>query len=195
MSEAVRVPRAAAVLALAVAVGGCAAPSKTATQTANAKSPEEADPVFLYQRGRDFGARGDLVRAEQYFAAALAAGGDENTIMPELLRVCVASRHYRLASEYAETALARHPTNARLRFLAGALGVTLGDTVRARERLERAAHELVDNAEIQFAVAVFFRDEMSDRVAADAYFREYLRLAPEGQHAEEARASMMERVQ
>ena len=33
-----------------------------------------------------------------------------------------------------------------------------------------------------------------DRVAADGYFREYLRLAPKGEHVAEARGSLMERV-
>jgi hypothetical protein len=36
---------------------------------------------------------------------------------------------------------------------------------------------------------------MHDRAEADPYFREYLRLAPTGEHAAEARGSIMERVQ
>jgi tetratricopeptide (TPR) repeat protein len=172
---------------------GCAASRKP--EKVVVPVPEDHDPVALLERGKAYASIGDLVRAEQYLTAALAWGGDENVILPALLRVCVAARHYRLASEYAENALTRNPKNAHLRFLAGALYVSIGDPVRARQRLEEAARDLAGNPEVQFSVAVFFRDELSDKVGADPYFREYLRIAPTGAHAVEARASLMERVE
>ena len=70
---------------------------------------ERPDAHALVQAARRYAAAGDMVRAEQYFSAALSSGADERAVIPELLRVCVASQHYRLATEYAEAALARHP--------------------------------------------------------------------------------------
>jgi tetratricopeptide (TPR) repeat protein len=178
--------------ALALGFSGCA-PVATAKSTATL--PEDKDPVYLFEHGKRFAMMGDTVRAEQYLSAAIAAGADENKVTPIFLHVCVAARHYRLAIEYADAALARHPDNAKLRFLAGALHKDIGEPARAREYLEEAARQLRDDAEVQFAVAVFFRDDLKDTVAADPYFREYLRISPQGTHAEEARVSLMVRLQ
>jgi tetratricopeptide (TPR) repeat protein len=176
-------------------VAGCASSSdrKPAPNTANAP-PEDKDPRLLFERGRAFAEAGDLVRAEQYLGAALKAGADERAVVPVLLRVCIAARHYRYASEVAELTLARMPDDPRLRLVVGALYVQIGNPGLAREHLERAARELATDADVQFAVGVVFRDDLADRAAADRYFREYLRLQPNGGHAAEARASVMERV-
>ena len=175
------------VLALA-----CAAPPPAKTASG---LPEDKDPRTLFERGKRFAMAGDTVRAEQYLGAALAAGADEKAVLPVFLHVCVAAHHYRLGVEYADASLARHPDDSRLRFLTGALHVSVGEPGRAREYLEQAAHELKDDADVQFAVAVYFRDDLADKIAADPYFREYLRLSPKGAHAEEARVSVMVRVQ
>jgi tetratricopeptide (TPR) repeat protein len=116
-------------------------------------------------------------------------------VVPELVAVCVTAEHYRLAADYAERALSHNPRNARLRFLVAALYLSIGDRPRARDAFERSARDLPDDAAVQFAVAVFFRDEMSDPFTADVHFRDYLRLEPHGPHAEEARASLVEHVQ
>jgi len=176
----------------ALLAAGCAARAPAARVST---LPEDRDPAFLVDQGKRFASIGDTVRAEQYLAAAMRAGADETVVMPVFLRVCVAAKHYRLAVEYADAALARHPADARLRFLTGALHVSVGEPARARDYLEEAARQLRDDADVQFSVAVFFRDDLSDKVAADPYFREYLRLSPKGAHAEEARVSLMVRVQ
>jgi len=182
----------AVVAVVSLCVLACtAAPKPRAT----AQLPEDKDPVYLFEHGKRFAMMGDTVRAEQYLSAALAAGADESKVTPIFLHVCVAARHYRLAIEYADAALARHPDNAKLRFLTGALHKDVGEPARAREYLEEAARQLKNDAEVQFAVAVFFRDDMKDQIAADPYFREYLRLSPQGTHAEEARVSLMVRLQ
>jgi tetratricopeptide (TPR) repeat protein len=173
------------------ALAGCgAAPATAPTQ----EHSENAKAAFLLEQGRAFAEAGDSLRAQQYFAGALKAGADENVVMPLLLRACIAQRNYRLAAEYADAALARKPKNARLRLLSGTLHGSLGDTSRSRERLERAAKELADEPEAQFAVAISFRDDAADVIAADKYFRRYLALAPNGAHAEEARSSLMEQM-
>ncbi len=153
------------------------------------------DPAVLFRQGDAFAADGDFTRAQQYFAAAIAAGGKSNEILPHLLEACIAAGDLRLASEYAENELARRPDDANLRFLAGALQARIGNRPAAREHLVQAASEMKGNANVQFMVATFFRDEMQERAFADPYYREYLRLDPNGEHASEARASLMERIQ
>ncbi len=187
--------RLACTLALVFVTACSSTQSTSGTANAKAKLPEDRDPAVLLERGKAFAAQGDLVRAEQYLAAALSAGADERAVVPLLVRVCVASKHYRLASEYAGQMLARNPNDSRLRLLVGALYVSTGSPARAREHLERAARELSEDGEVQFTVAVFFRDEVADRAMADKYFREYLRLQKNGAHADEARASLMERIE
>ncbi len=153
------------------------------------------DPGVLVERGEASAAGGDFTRAQQYYAAAIAAGGKSKEILPQLLKACIAAGDLRLATEYAETALARNPDDAHLRFLTGALQAQIGNRPSARDHLVKAASELKADASVQFSVATFFRDDMQDRIEADPYFREYLRLAPKGEHAAEARGSVMERVQ
>lgn len=153
------------------------------------------DPAILVQQGEAFAQNGDFTRAQQYYAAALAAGGKSKEILPQLLRACVASGDLRLASEYAENELARNPDDGYLRFVTGALQAQIGNRPAARKHLVQAAAQLKTNAKVQFSVATFFRDDMQDRIEADPYFREYLRLAPTGEHAAEARGSLMERVE
>jgi tetratricopeptide (TPR) repeat protein len=171
---------------------GCGAAQKEPQASAR---PPLKDPTLLIERGQAFSAVGDYTRAEQYFAAALAAGAKSQEVLPHLLKACVASGDLRLASEYAETELSRNPENARLRFLTGALYASIGNRTVARKHLEKAATDLPKDPEVQFAVAAFFRDDLQDRVGGDAYFREYLKLAPKGEHASEAKASLMERLQ
>jgi tetratricopeptide (TPR) repeat protein len=189
-------PRVLSMLAVVTALFavGCGASLKEQPMKNGHSSPLK-DPDLLVQQGDDYSANGDFTRAQQYFAAALAAGGKSSAILPKLLKACIAAGDLRLASEYAETELARHPEDAHLRFVTGALLAQIGNQPAAREHLVQAATELKADARVQFLVATFFRDDMRDRVQADGYFREYLKLAPGGEHAAEARASLMERVQ
>jgi tetratricopeptide (TPR) repeat protein len=183
-------------LALTLSIGlvatGCAAQHDAKSAHA---IPEDKNPDLLMKRGKIFADIGDTVRAEQYFTAALAAGADEMVVAPMFFKVCIGAKHYRLAVDYADGILARHPVNSRLRFLVAALHRDVGENFRAREYFEQAAHELSTDPDVQFLTAVFFRDDLADKIAADPYFREYLKLAPQGAHAEEARASLMVRIQ
>jgi tetratricopeptide (TPR) repeat protein len=181
-------------LAIVVVLGAVACSAPVQKHAENARGPL-ANVEALFARGEMFAQAGDHTRAEQYFAAAIDAGGKPSAILPHLLKACVASGHLRLASEYAEAELQRSPNNARLRFVSGALRAQLGDGPLAREHLVRAATDLPNDPSVQFSVAAFFRDTMVDRVNADPYFRHYLELAPKGEHADEARASLMERIQ
>jgi tetratricopeptide (TPR) repeat protein len=172
---------------------GCGAAVTTPSKNA-ALSPLK-DANVLVQQGEAFAANGDFTRAQQYYAAAISAGGKSKAILPQLLKACIAAGDLRLASEYAEAELSRNPDDAHLRFLAGALAAQIGNRPTARQHLVQAAKELEKDANVQFSVATFLRDDMQDRIEADPYFRDYLRLAPKGEHAAEARGSLMERVQ
>lgn len=172
---------------------GCGQSSSKPPRTAAEEKAETA--ASLVEQGRAYAEIGDGLRAQEYFASALKAGADEKVVLPLLLRACVSQKNYRLAAEYAEAALAREPRNARLRLLAGTLHASVGDSTRSRERLEQAAAELEGEPEVQFTVAVSFRDDANDVVNADKYFRRYLALAPNGEHADEAKSSLMVQIQ
>jgi tetratricopeptide (TPR) repeat protein len=153
------------------------------------------DPNVMVEHAEAFAENGDFTRAQQYYSAALAAGGKSSVIMPKLLKACIASGDLRLATEYAEQELSKNPEDGSLRFVTGALQAQIGNRPAARRHLVEAAAKMKQNPKVQFSVATFFRDDMQDRAEADPYFREYLRLAPTGEHAAEARGSLMERVQ
>jgi predicted Zn-dependent protease len=148
----------------------------------------------LMDRGRAFAAVGDTTRAEEYLSAALDAGGDEAAVTPLLLSVCVRDGRYRMAIEYARSYLVRHPSDRRLRFVLGTLYAAVGESASAQHELEHVARADRDNADVQYALAVVLRDQQSDPSRADQHFREYLRLAPGGEHADEARASLLQEV-
>lgn len=180
-------------LVTALCAAGCGSTLNKSTR--NAGSSPLKDPAVLLEQGEAFAQNGDFTRAQQYFAAAIAAGGKSKAILPRLLKACIAGGDLRLATEYAENELSRSPDDAHLRFVTGALQAQIGNRPAARNHLVVAAKELVADADVQFSVATFFRDDMQDRIEADPYFREYLKLAPRGDHAAEARGSLMERVQ
>ena len=187
-----RIFRAVVVFSARFAVG-CGAAANRSTKSAGTAPLKDAG--LLVEQGDIFAAHGDFTRAQQYFAAAITAGGKSSAILPHLLKACIASGDLRLASEYAENELSRSPDDAHLRFLSGALAAQIGNRPAARDHLVVAARQLRADAGVQFSVATFFRDDMQDRIEADPYFREYLRLAPKGEHAAEARGSLMETVQ
>ena len=182
-------------LALAAACGaGCARQPGSKLKTGMETMRREESAQKLYERGRAFAQVGDLVRAEQYLAAALDAGADARKALPLLLHVCIEGQRYRVALDYAEDHLRKHPDDQRLRFLVGSLYAAIGDTPAARQRLETLLRKAPEQAEAHYALAVILRDEVVDREAADAHFRAYLELAPRGEHVEEARASLLSRI-
>lgn len=148
----------------------------------------------LIDRGKAFASIGDTTRAEQYFAAALGQEKNEAAILPLLLAVCVSDGRYRVAIEYAEQYLRRHPNDVRVRFVLGTMYEAVGESEAARSNLETVVGAEPEDAEAQYALAVLLRDGDHDPVAADPHFREYLRLSPRGAHAEAAQASLMKSV-
>jgi tetratricopeptide (TPR) repeat protein len=154
----------------------------------------EQTPDKLYERGQAFASIGDLTRAEQYLSAAIDAGGDAKKILPVLLRVCVEARRYRVAIDYAEGQLKKHPRDDQLRFLVANLYSAIDEPVRCRQLLEQLLAAHPNDAKLHYAMAVLLRDAQDDPVGADQHFRQYLRLNPNGPHAEEARGSLLKSV-
>ncbi len=149
----------------------------------------------LISRGKGFAAVGDYLRAEEYLADALGQGADPKKVMPLLLEVCIKEGRYRLAAQYAREYLVNHPNDVRVRLVLASLYAATEDSKLAKAEFERVLASRPNDAQAHYALAVLLRDAEQDLVAADAHFREYLRLDPKGSHVEEARASVLHRVQ
>lgn len=176
----------------ALAACGSSAQNERAEQADAVREDHTSEKLLA--RGRAFAEVGDLTRAQQYLAAALEEGADPEVALPLLIQVCVAERSYRVALRYAKPYLVKDPNNHRLRFVVATLYLSIGEVKKAQEELTRVANEAPDNALAHFTLGVLLRDDVADVVAADRHFREYLRIEPSGEHAEEARASLLKRV-
>lgn len=187
---------AAAIVCATALLTGCASRTTTGAQVkedlATMKAERSADK--LAARGRAFASVGDFTRAEQYLSAAIDAGGDAGALLPELLRVCIASKRYRVAIDYATPWLDRHPEDTRLRFVVAALRASIGDAEGADRDFAQILRAAPNDAMVHFAYAVLLRDQLRDLLRADQEFREYLRLDPHGAHVDEARASLLNSV-
>lgn len=155
---------------------------------------KEATTENLVDRGRAFAAVGDTTRAEEYLAAALDQGANPKEVLPLLLQVCVQTGRYRSAIQHAENHLRKHPEDVRTRFVLGTIYAAIGETKDAKAALETVVASRPDEPSAHYALAVLARDNENDVVSADRHFREYLRIEPQGSHAEEARASLLKRM-
>jgi len=188
--------RAALVALAALGCAGCGPatplpPTAEKKQEQRDKVAKEEAPETLFERGRELARIGDNNRAEQYLSGAMDGGADPSKVLPLLLRVCIAEHRYRVAIDYAEPYMRRRPDDYRLRFVIASLYHSIGEPQNARRELEQVVRSKPDHADAHFAMAVIYRDDEEDPAQADAHFREYLRIAPTGDHAPEARASLM----
>jgi tetratricopeptide (TPR) repeat protein len=147
----------------------------------------ESTPDVLLHRGEGFAAVGDSTRAEQYYAAALAAGGNPYLLARRLIRVCVSGQRYRAALGYADDYLLRHPSDHEVRFARATIAVAVGETEQAHADLTELAEAEPNNPDVQFALGVLLRDVLADLPEARTHFARYLALAPNGSNAAEAR--------
>ena len=178
-------------LAVLLLLAACQPRQSVRTQSDVRIFQAEHSAAKLIERGRAFASVGDTTRAQQYFAAALENNGDEQVILPMLLAVCVQDGRYRMAVEYARRYLVRHPRDLGIHFVLGTLYAALEESVDAERELRFVVHNDAENAPVRYALAVVLRDQRNDPLGAHEYFSAYLRLAPGGEHAEEARASML----
>jgi tetratricopeptide (TPR) repeat protein len=186
----------AALLVLGVAGGLACGPSTPAekAQADMATFRKEASTDNLVDRGKAFAAVGDTTRAEEYLSAALDQGANPKDVLPILLQVCVQTGRYRSAIQHAENQLRKHPDDVRTRFVLGTIYAAIGETKDAKSALETVVAARPDESRAHYALAVLARDSENDVIGADRHFREYLRIEPEGSHAEEARASLLKRM-
>lgn len=171
---------------------GCASPQSKMQQGVAIMRAESA-PDQLAARGDTFAAVGDMTRAEQYFVAALRAGGEPARLVRRLIAVCVADGRYPVALEYADEHLRKHPSDIDVRYAAATLRIAGGDEQRARRELTLVLAARPKFAEAHYVLAQLDQGN-GDVMSADAEFRAYLASAPEGEHAEIARANLMRTV-
>ncbi|MBX3199845.1 MAG: tetratricopeptide repeat protein [Labilithrix sp.] len=177
---------------LVAALAGCA-PAESKLDRGLETMRRESKPEELSARGEAFAALGDMTRAEQYFVAALKAGGEPGALVRRLVAVCVADGRYPVAVEYAEDYLRNHPRDVDVRYVVGTLRAALGDAARAKEELRAVVAAKPNLADAHYALAQIAKTE-GDVMGADAEFRQYLRLEPSGRHAEVARENLMQTV-
>lgn len=183
--------------ALALTVGasfGCAKTPQQRVRQDNEVIKREMTPERLQARGEAAAMAGDLTRAEQYFVAAMKAGGDARLLTTRLLVVCVTDSRYPAAASYGEDYLTQHPKDTEIRYAVSTVFIGLGELTRARDWLRRVVEERPDLADAHYALASVLRDTGESLLDADQQFREYIRLSPNGEYAEAARASLLKSV-
>jgi tetratricopeptide (TPR) repeat protein len=162
-------------------VSACTLPPNQTTPDARA---EAAAPTHaLVEAGEAAEQVGDGVRAEQYYAEALEAGGERRLLTARLIGVCVAGGRLRSALRYAEAALVDAPADARLR---GAVYLALGERGRAEAELREALRLQQDAPLAHYSLAVLLSRETTRAAEALPHYRRYVELAPDGRHAPEA---------
>ncbi len=182
----------ATVLAWALATSGCAAPQSKMQRGVETMQAESA-PEQLAARGDAYAAVGDMTRAEQYFAAALRSGGEPARLVRRLIAVCAADSRYPVALEYADDYLRKHPSDVDVRFAAATLRVALGDEQRARQELAAVLAARPGFGDAHYTLAILEKGS-GDPLAADAQFRAYLAVSPNGEHGEVARENLLRAV-
>lgn len=144
----------------------------------------------LFDRGVALGRRGDAVRAEQYVAAAMDRGFPEAQAVPYLVKICAASSRFNTALNYAEPFLEEHPNDWSLRLVVATLHLALSNNGRAQSELEHVIRDVPEQPTPHYLLAVLHRDANANHADARPHFARYLELAPEGEHAEEARSAL-----
>jgi lipopolysaccharide biosynthesis regulator YciM len=133
--------------------------------------------------------RGERARAGQYLELAQQSGVPEHELLPRMLKLYVADGQLRLAIDRAEQYLRRHPGDSKLRLCLASLYAAVDDPAAVRE-LNRVVTDEPANADAHFALAGLTA-KAGER---DRHYRAYLALAPDGRHAEEARANLLQEL-
>lgn len=176
-------------LPLILLLAACGGAPTEERQTLPTNDPiAEVDPAVLFQQGEALAQEGDLVRAEQYMSAAIDRGYSPERGLPILVRVCVMGSRIRPALEYVTPYLQRHPSNWALRYLVASLHLGLNHPEVARDELLRVVAQAPNEPQPHYLLAVTLADELHDADGARVHFARYVELAPDGAHAEEARA-------
>jgi tetratricopeptide (TPR) repeat protein len=176
---------------LLFALLGCASTAGAGRGAGRSGQLETLSKAQLVEIANALAQTGDTIRAEQYYATALRQGGDRSEVLLPLLRLYVRDGQYRLAIEHAEDQLRRQPRDVALRLLLGTLYAATGQMREAVAAFEQVLRVAPRSAEAHFALATALREAHIDLGRADEHFRAYLAVAPEGEHAEEARSLLL----
>lgn len=186
--------RARTTISAVLLLAGCANGKEARYQHQAEVLRKEGGASELIGRGEAAVTLGDLTRAEQYFVAAMRSGGPERDLTQRLMVICTADQRYPAALDYAETYLARHPNDTEVRFASATIYAATGDVVHAEASFERVIAEKPDWPDAHYALATLLRERGTSLATADAQFREYIRLSPNGTYAEAARGYLMKSV-
>jgi len=137
--------------------------------------------------------RGDLVRAEQYWTLALAQGAQPKHVLPPLMAACLRDRQYRLALQYGNDQLRRHPNDDKLRLLTGTLHEAVGDYPAAVEQYQAVLQQQPTRADVHYLLAQALQ-KGGAHAQADLHYRKYIELEPNGAYAERAQASLLKEM-
>ncbi len=173
------------VLAAALALVACGGAPKRAAAPPDPLVEVSADE--LYRRGVEQHRAGDYVRAEQYLQAARDRGYDPDQVVSELIGVCVDASRYQAALRYALPHLDKHPDDWSLRYLVASLYLATDEPAQARAELERTIAKQPDQPGPHYLLGFTLAEKLNQPEAASRAYQRYLELAPEGEHAAEAR--------
>jgi tetratricopeptide (TPR) repeat protein len=148
----------------------------------------------LMEVARELERRGDTLRAEQYWMEALERGAPPDDVLPRLLSAYVRDRQYRLAAQRAEDHLRRYPSSVRVRLLLAALYQAVDDYAKAVAQYHIVVRSDPKRADAHYALATALESQGHDHASADAHYRRYLELAPNGPYAERAHAALLKEV-
>tara|TARA_R110002096_G_scaffold16898_1_gene57584 strand:- start:26678 stop:27256 length:579 start_codon:yes stop_codon:yes gene_type:complete len=150
------------------------------------------DAAELRAQGLGFARRGDLVRAQQYLSASMAKGFDPRVIVPELVKVCIASSRLRAALAFAEPYLMEHPEDAGMQYVVGTIHMALGNLQEASTHLDGALRAGTLMPEALFSLALV-AEERGETDVVRTNLQRYLEGSPRGRYASRAK-SMLARL-
>ena len=172
---------------VALSLSGCGADATPEPASASSDSTSR-NAAELFRRGEQAAEQGDTVRAEQYLSMALDRGFDEKKVLPIMLRVCLSSSRLRAALNHAEPYLRENPNDRSLRYLVATIHLGLGQLDDARIDLNHLLRLESSNANAYYLLGVL--ESGAHVQEAPKYFRKYLELAPQGEHAIEVRSRL-----
>jgi Flp pilus assembly protein TadD len=174
---------------LALLLMGCAHTTPLGQGSTQRPSAEQLYAVALLAEQR-----GDSLRAQQYYVAALAEGFDARQVTPRLLRLYVSDGQYRLAIARTRETLDEHGDDLSLRLLLAELYRATELDVPAEQEYQHVLDAQPHNAQAHLELALLLQHAGRDAGRADRHLRAYLALQPEGPGAAEARARLMKEL-
>ncbi len=172
--------------------GACASTSAHQGSSTGPTDPlKDVGGSELFEEGKRQAQAGDLVRAEQYLVAAMDKGQPSAEVLPVLIQVCIAGSRFDTALHHARPHLIREPENHSLRYMVATLYNAVGRKALAVEHLERVLLDAPTQANARYTLGRIMWQEKDEERAA-VLMQEYLDLEPEGSHAPDARALLVQ---